>query len=821
MVKTSGNSLVSGQNNAGFDFSAALAALSGRGLYADEIITDGEIHRVKAEGKKGNKNGWYVYFQVSDKYHIAVFGNWATGEKHTWTSRKRLSSEEKLTFKRIVAEAKKKRQRALEQQYEIAQKRAVSIWNRCTPANSHPYADRKGIPLLGDVRISRFGALVIPAYDFDGNIRTLQFIPADPGKKKLFLKKGKKSGCHAVIPGNGETVYFAEGYATAISVHMATGGTVIIAFDAGNLGPALSEFRKKYHDKNVVICGDNDLWTRMQDGTLYNPGKDKATKAGIEHRAKVALPDFYQCLPDRIIDTEKPTDFNDLHTLAGIAEVKKQIAAARDVKKFSTSDLGNAERLHYEHGHNIRQCEESGKWHFYESGKWAEKEKDNEVRQLGFSMMKEISAELKKIAQGLDEREYEKAKRYAESFESKSKISAMLDLFRSLPGVPVNINSLDKDRYLFNAKNCTIDLRTGKPAQHNRAHLITKQSPVAYDPDAKCPLWMKFLSRVMDNDRESISFLQRFIGYCLTGDTSEESMVILYGTGQNGKSKFVGAIRDLLADYARSTPFSTFTTNKKSEIPNDLASLKGARFVEASEPDAGVRLSESVIKISTGNDMISARFLYGEFFDFYPQFKLCLVTNHKPVIYGQDFGIWRRVNLVPFSVTIPPEERDKNLSEKLKAELPGILNWAIAGCLEWQKQGLNPPEKISAATADYKEEMDTLSGFFADCCIIHADMKAGIGDLYKAYGQWCEDNSEKPAKKRTFTSMMAERKFTQGKIKSFRFWRGIGLLYSEGGQNGGQNFVPQGQMENSFVPHDDIDITDNYSRGDKGDKKNA
>ena len=247
-------------------------------------------------------------------------------------------------------------------------------------------------------------------------------------------------------------------------------------------------------------------------------------------------------------------------------------------------------------------------------------------------------------------------------------------------------------------------------------HFITKLAPVNFEPDAACPRWLEFLSRIMDGNEQLIDFLQRAVGYALTGETSEQCLFIFYGSGANGKSTFLQTMSYVLGDYSMSTPTETLLVKRRGAIPNDVARLKGARFVIACEADAENRLAESLIKQMTGGDTISARFLHQEWFDFEPTHKVFFGTNHKPVIKGTDYAIWRRIRLVPFEITIPEGERDKNLPEKLKAEADGILAWAVQGCLVWQQQGLGVPEEVKAATDSYREEMDILGEFLKDRC---------------------------------------------------------------------------------------------------------
>lgn len=281
----------------------------------------------------------------------------------------------------------------------------------------------------------------------------------------------------------------------------------------------------------------------------------------------------------------------------------------------------------------------------------------------------------------------------------------------------------------------------------------------------------------MAANQELISFLQRSVGYSLTGDTSEQCLFILHGSGANGKSTFLQTIASILGDYAMSTPTETLLVKPRGAIPSDVARLKGARFVTASEAEAEQRLAESLIKRMTGGvDSISVRFLYQEWFDLEPTHKIFLGTNHKPLITGSDNAIWRRIRLVPFEVTIPEPERDKNLFQKLKNEAEGIFAWAVQGCILWRKHGLEEPEEVRAATDNYREEMDTQAEFIKDRCVVRADVKISRKDLFDAYTAWCQENGQTQVNNKSFVAGMRDRGFMDCRTgKGARGWEGIDL----------------------------------------------
>ena len=274
------------------------------------------------------------------------------------------------------------------------------------------------------------------------------------------------------------------------------------------------------------------------------------------------------------------------------------------------------------------------------------------------------------------------------------------------------------------------------------------------------------------------TFLQRAIGYSLTGVTSEQVIFFCYGTGANGKSTMLEALRFLFGDYGQNTPITALMRKSDGASPTpDLARLKGARFVTAVESEENQHLSESNVKALTGGDTITARNLFSEPFEFKPELKLWIATNHKPRISGTDNGIWRRIRLVPFAVTIPPENRDALLPEKLQAEAPGILAWAVRGCLDWRRDGLSTPAEVIEATNAYRSEQDVMAAFFSECCIMGNNMSASGSDLYDAYKEWASENNERILTNRAFGGKLTERGFQRYRSTNGRHsWSGIGLI---------------------------------------------
>jgi putative DNA primase/helicase len=442
--------------------------------------------------------------------------------------------------------------------------------------------------------------------------------------------------------------------------------------------------------------------------------------------------------------------------------------------QYSLTDMGNAQRLAAKHGKDIRYCPGKRTWFVWDGKRWASDSK-YEIYRRAKQTVKSIYDEATETTEKAD---CEELIKHARRSESERALNAMINLAMSELGISINMNQFDQDPMLLNVENGTIDLRTGELKEHSREDFISKLVPVKYDPTAECPHWMGFLERVMQGNQELTGFLQRAIGYSLTGNTGEQVIFFLYGTGGNGKGTFLETILYLLNDYAATTGTETLMIKKSGGVNNDIARLEGKRFVIASEGNEGTKLDEALIKRLTGQDKIMARFLYQEFFEFDATFKIFFSTNSKPVIIGNDEGIWRRIRLIPFTVNIKPEERDNQLREKFKAELPGILRWAVEGCLLWQKQRLGEPQVVREATEEYRKEMDSIKEFLDDRCILDGYSLVLKGVLYAEYLNWCNNNGIQALDKNNFGQRLNQRGFKNmrkghgGK----RYWVGIRIM---------------------------------------------
>jgi len=341
----------------------------------------------------------------------------------------------------------------------------------------------------------------------------------------------------------------------------------------------------------------------------------------------------------------------------------------------------------------------------------------------------------------------------------------------------LNITSeqLDPDPWLLNVCSGTLNVLTGEFSGHRQEDMITKIANVDYELNADCPLWKQFIHEIMDYKSDVIQFVQTASGWAITGDTSEQCMFILFGTGANGKSTFLNTIMNLLGEYAIATPTETFMRKQGEQITNDIARLRGTRFVTTTEAEHGKRLSEPLIKQITGNDRMTARFLYGEFFNFVPTFKIFMATNHKPVIKCTDHGIWRRIKLIPFITRIEEDKQDKHLEQKLMLEGPGILNWLVEGARRWCKEGLRTPNIIINATDEYRAEMDIIGNFLRERCLHVSGTSISSRELFKCYQDWCDENNVRASSERFFGLRLKELGLEQKRSTDGRYWQGIQL----------------------------------------------
>jgi putative DNA primase/helicase len=433
---------------------------------------------------------------------------------------------------------------------------------------------------------------------------------------------------------------------------------------------------------------------------------------------------------------------------------------------FHLTDLGNAERLTHRHGADLSFCFSWGDFLAWDGRRWR-RDDAGEVHRRAAETVRSVYGEAEAAG---DRRRRAALAEHAVESESAKSIRAMIDLARAR--VPVQPEQLDADPWALNVLNGTLDLRTGRLRPHKRDDLITKLAPVAFDEDAACPLWERCVERWMGGKRGLVRYLQCVAGYGLTGDVSEQCLWLFHGEGSNGKSTFLGLLLWLLGDYAMQAVSDLLMVKGHESHPTERADLFGRRLVATIETEQGKRMAESLMKQLTGGDKVRARRLYHDNFEFDATHKIVIAANHKPTVRGTDLAAWRRIKLVPWSVTIPDAEKDKDLPAKLRDEAPGVLSWCLAGCLEWKRYGLQEPDEVKAATAAYRDEQDTVARFVAEVCFIHPDAKARASALLEAYAKWSRDCSLSPYE---FARRLSACGFEARRGSAGMFYHGLGL----------------------------------------------
>ena len=515
----------------------------------------------------------------------------------------------------------------------------------------------------------------------------------------------------------------------------------------------------------IIIQGQRNTTLTQMAGTLRGSGMDASviaiTLKTINQR---------QCFPPL-----PELEVEEIASSIGTYQAGNSIndSGITDTVRLGLSELGNAKRLVKRFQGSAHYCFTRDKWLVYDGTRWTWDDKGSTTN-IAKKTVESISNEVPTLCKTKDEEN--KLLKHAARSLSASHITNIIKLAQTEEDIPIDINAFDTDPWLFNLENGTIDLRTGHLRAHSERDLIIKKSPVTYDEKAECPIFMKFLNRIFEGNEDIIPFLQKLVGYSMTGLTDEQKIGIMYGTGANGKSTLIGVLMSLFGDYAKTPASDTFLKQQTEKIRNDLAFLVGARLVCTDEVEHGKFLSESLIKSITGGEEITARFLHKEYFSFLPEFQIFMATNSKPRITGRDKGIWRRIWLIPFNICIEEKEQDKNLAQKLKMELPGILNWAIEGCMEWQRKGLDCPDVVKYATEEYQNDMDILADFIENRCVIgDKNIYTASQELYQAYVKWSEKNSQHPISMPNFKSLLEQKDFKQKRKGTSRCWVGIAL----------------------------------------------
>jgi len=734
-------------------------------------INAGQCLRFSTNGKSSDKAGWVYMFPDG---RGAQFGCNRSGGQHTWQEArdKPLNEAEREKFKKDCIAAHNARVREREAIYQQAAIDAKLEWDNSQPAPpTYPYLVKKGImPKI--TRVNANGILLIPVYGLIRELQSLQRIAPDGNKRNFKGGKMKYGHCWLGEPENGSTLILCEGFATADSLSRATGHAVCVCFSAGNLKCVAEMIRKIYLKSSIIIAGDDD-----------NIGKIKATEAAQAVAGTAIFPDG--------------GDFNDLEQSEGLDAVKKHFSSVQlpivhvafDVPALSGTDsrdgtdstrplseLGNATRLMDAHGGNIHYVHDAKAWLHWVGGAWAWSLDGAMVRGLASLLPAQIYNE-----GGLHLADAEHFAKWSRSSQKERTVLATVSLLKDFDRVRLSLSLVDADLFSVGIDNArqVLDLRTGKARAAQQTDLLTKSLSVSHlGESSKAVRWRAFLTQIFSDDTELIDWIKRWCGYMLTGATSEQIFIFCFGLGANGKSVLGDILRFILCDYARAIASETLTESKRAagSATPDLAELLGSRMAICAETEDGAALAESLVKSLVSGDTMTARKLHCDPFQFTPQFKLMMLGNHKPIIKGNDYGIWRRVRLIPFKRTFKPEERDAMLSDKLKAEAPHILAWMVEGCIDWQKRGLkDTPLTIQQATGNYQEEQDLIGNWLAECCDLSPINEVSTTDIYTNYQSWCISNGLRPNSNIALGRRLGERGFACRQSSGKRLWAGIAV----------------------------------------------
>jgi putative DNA primase/helicase len=450
-----------------------------------------------------------------------------------------------------------------------------------------------------------------------------------------------------------------------------------------------------------------------------------------------------------------------------------------EVSQGKCTDTGNGMWFALGNYYDVVYVPEAKEWFFWNGKVWQKDEDGIEMMRRAKNVVNWMfSRAVTKFAKE-DEKELRDAMlKWAKTSESIVRLKAMIESAKTTCR-KAHYSDFDNDPWLFNAANCTINLKTGESHPHARRDMMTKLSPVEYDPKAMCPRWELFLREIMpQHEACCVPFIQRSLGYTMTGRIDEECFFEAWGSGRNGKTKLLETVQYIMGDYCKTASFDTFVVKHGQDKLNDIAGFKGARMVCASESEHSKRLAESKIKQMTGGDTVVGEFKYEEQFSYVPTYKIWLRTNYKPRVVGTDDGIWDRTKLIAFTAYFDDEHKDAQLGDKLKAEASGILNWLIRGAMAWAEQGLGTPACIKDTTAEYRKDQNVLGQFLDECCVVHPGKRVEQGSLYKAYKLWAESSGEFVMTKTEFNER-TEMQFERGKSSGARQWKGLALKHEQ------------------------------------------
>jgi len=445
-------------------------------------------------------------------------------------------------------------------------------------------------------------------------------------------------------------------------------------------------------------------------------------------------------------------------------------------KDYPWTDIGNAERLVAAHGDELIYCAQLGGWLVYDGVRWIKDHTDQAIG-LAQTTVRKIKEEIANIT---DPEKISQLGKFATKSEHASRVKALLEMAK--PMLAVRQDQFDADPLVINCLNGTFDLRSREFRPHSPKDMLTKVTGAEYNPGAKAPIFLSALDQYFDGNEGMIAFLQKAFGYSLTGDTREQCFFVPFGDGANGKTTLIETVAFASGEYAQAASSATFSAQRKSSpIGDDLAALKGARLVSASELTSGDWWDESRLKLLTGQDSVSCRKLYGEPFTFTPKCKFWISTNRLPNFDGSNDALTRRMRVIPFDITIPAQKQDKELLDKLKGEAAGVLHWMIEGALRWLEEGLESPKEVREATEKYRREQDSLEQFLEEECVLQDAGRIKTKDLKEAYERWCTENGFKALPKREISGYLEKRGITTKKTNGVYMCIGVTVKQSDTG----------------------------------------
>ncbi|EGQ3351202.1 DNA primase [Staphylococcus pseudintermedius] len=535
-----------------------------------------------------------------------------------------------------------------------------------------------------------------------------------------------------------------------------------------------SQFYSSQSEADLAFCNDLAFWTArdphkmdaiFRKSVLYRDKWDETR--GEDTYGNITISRAIESCSNEFIPEVSPD--NDFQ----IYVMEQDVKPAKKDKRYSYDDTGNAERLRDYYGDYIRYNYTANAWFYYDGKRW-KKDDAGKMKHLVDKVVNKLKDEKLYISDDVDEEDMKKYRyrHWKDSRNHSKKVNMMKECQHLLP---IHHHNFDTDFTLFNTQNGYIDLATGMLHEHEKNKFFTKMSNTEYTDNADCPIWLDFLNDIFLGRQELIDYIQRAVGYSLSGFTLEQVLFVLYGNGRNGKSVFLDIMNEVFGDYATNIrPQAIMAGKNNSDASPEIAKLDGARFVTTTEPNEGDRFDEGLLKQLTGGDKVSARRLYENEFEFTPQLKLWMATNHKPYVRGTDEGIWRRFVIIPFEKQIPLHEVDKDLTQKLKKELPAIIKWCVDGYLEWQRLGLAEPKIIREQREEYRTEMDPIEMFLDECCELNPLEKINSSELYSAYSYWAKENHQYLMNNTKFGKEMIK-KFERKKYQGRKFYYGLNL----------------------------------------------